>query len=180
MHAKTDCNNPAPHRIGCLAVIRNPRGGVLLENTSHNDYWQLPGGGALADELPHDACAREVGQDTGLGPNTGFTVGALLLVDYTPPSNGAAEEINFVYDGGVLPAETKMTLPRASAPDEKPTVLATTWVDLYDLGRYTAPHEVRRILAAITVLSNPRAPRDLVLGKDRWALTEPANTQVAA
>ncbi|NUS14045.1 MAG: NUDIX hydrolase [Streptomyces sp.] len=175
----TDWNNPPPRRIGCLAVIRNPRGGVLLENTSYNDYWQLPGGGALPNELPHDACAREVEEETGLGPASGFTVGALLVTDYTPPGKQAAEGFNFVYDGGVIPTDAKITLPRANAPDEAPEILATTWVDLYDLGRYTSPHQVRRILAAINVLCNPGAPRDLVLGRDRSAPTDAPDPRAA-
>ncbi|MFI1096318.1 NUDIX domain-containing protein [Streptomyces sp. NPDC020917] len=180
MHADTDWKNPPPRRMGCLAIIRNPRGGILLENTSYRDYWQLPGGGALANEEPHDACAREVAEELSLDAANGFRVGSLLVVDYTPPTETSVEGVNFVYDGGIIPTETKLTLPKPAAPGEKPEILATTWVDLYDLGRYTTAHQVRRILAAITVLSHPGAPRDLVRGRDRGAPTEPTETPAAA
>src|SRR6266550_3624674 len=111
MHADTDWENPPGRRIGCLAIIRNPQGAVLLENTSYRDYWQLPGGGALADETPADACAREVYEETGLNPESGFKVGSSLVVDYVPRSKTHAEGLNFVFDGGIIPEETPLTLP---------------------------------------------------------------------
>lgn len=48
---------------------------------SYKDGCILPGGAAHGDEPAHEACAREVTEETGLA---NFRPGRLLLVDYTP------------------------------------------------------------------------------------------------
>lgn len=167
MHADTDWTNPPGRRIGCLAIIRDPRGLVLLENTIYRDYWQLLGGGAMADEIPADACAREVYEETGLNSKSGFKVGSLLVVDYVPRSKTHAEGLNFVFDGGIIPEDTPFTLPKPKGQDDVPEVLDTAWVGLPELSQHTNAYQVRRILAAIAVLSHPGAPRDLITGAPR-------------
>lgn len=54
-------------RLGCSATIFDPSGHkVLLTKRSDNGQWCLPGGGMDPGESAAEACAREVGEETGL------------------------------------------------------------------------------------------------------------------
>ncbi len=52
--------------IGAFAVITDEAGRVLLCHRRDMDWWNLPGGGMEAGELPTEAVIREVREETGL------------------------------------------------------------------------------------------------------------------
>ncbi|MCT2589418.1 NUDIX hydrolase [Streptomyces sp. N2-109] len=140
MNEGTDLATPPRRRIGALAVIREESGAVLLVKPRYKKGWNLPGGGAHADEMPHVACAREVLEETGL------EIDALhiLALDYVPanPREGAAEGYNFVYDGGVLATGTPVTL-------QQKELSAYAWVPLDELPAHTEAQQERRIRASL-------------------------------
>ncbi|WP_328913276.1 MULTISPECIES: NUDIX hydrolase [unclassified Streptomyces] len=154
-----DWTEPPRRRIVAQAVIRNTRGGVLLVNTNSRDYWHLPGGGVHANEDPHIACQREIHEETGLD----LPLAGLLLVDYVPATDTAAEGISLVYDGGIIPGDTKIVLPNTDRPGDRPEVISTTWADPHDLSRYTT--QAHRAQAALRVLAHADAARYLVKGR---------------
>ncbi|PIE31763.1 MAG: RNA pyrophosphohydrolase [Ilumatobacter coccineus] len=60
----------AHFRAGVVAVVTRPDGAVMaFERTDTPNSWQLPQGGIEGDESPVDAVWRELGEETGLGPN---------------------------------------------------------------------------------------------------------------
>jgi len=57
-------------RAGVVAVVTNSRGEVLaFERCDVPGAWQLPQGGIDVGESPRDAAWRELGEETGLGPD---------------------------------------------------------------------------------------------------------------
>ncbi|MFE5587917.1 hypothetical protein [Kitasatospora sp. NPDC056531] len=48
---------PPVTRLGCLVLVRNRRGDVLLVNPDYMDGMILPGGAANTNEPPHRAAA---------------------------------------------------------------------------------------------------------------------------
>lgn len=158
MHKDTDFNNPPGRRIGALGLIRDESGAVLLVRPTYktDGKFQLPGGGAHADEMPHVACEREVREETGL---VVFPT-RVLVVDYTPRSekSGSIEGYNFVYDGGTVENGTEITLP----DDE---LDAYQFVPLHSLSEFTNPYQERRIRAAVAVQEDARNTAFLAEGQ---------------
>jgi 8-oxo-dGTP pyrophosphatase MutT (NUDIX family) len=154
---------PPGRRIGALALFRTTQGAVLLVKPSYTPNWNLPGGGANGRETVIDACRREVREETGL---TDVAPGSLLIVDYIPfnPQTGNAEGYNFVFDGGFLDADVRITLPPPDEKGEAPEITAHKWVPADDLARYVTHGLYRRIAASLNVLRDPRAPRFLIRG----------------
>jgi putative (di)nucleoside polyphosphate hydrolase len=57
-------------RAGVVAVVTNSQGEVLaFERSDVPGAWQLPQGGIDVGEEPGDAAWRELGEETGLGPD---------------------------------------------------------------------------------------------------------------
>lgn len=58
-------------RLGGRVLLFDPAGRVLLmhardpDNPAHH-WWELPGGGLDPDEIPADACRRELAEETGI------------------------------------------------------------------------------------------------------------------
>jgi putative (di)nucleoside polyphosphate hydrolase len=68
---------PGHHfRAGVVAVVRRADGQVMaFERTAPQGQWQLPQGGLDRGERPVDALWRELGEETGLGPDDVELVG---------------------------------------------------------------------------------------------------------
>ncbi|WP_051847119.1 NUDIX domain-containing protein [Streptomyces sp. NRRL F-5053] len=158
MHGDTDWKS-LDRRIGALLLIRNQRGEILLVLPSYRQnrgplIWQLVGGGAHIGEHPTQAALREGLEETG--GTVPFIVGDLLLVDYTPPSKaGSAEGYNVVFDGGVVPNDTVVTLPAARPGEAEPELLDAAFVAREQLGDYCNAAQHRRVIEALDALDDP-------------------------
>jgi 8-oxo-dGTP diphosphatase len=163
VHSDINLTNPPGRRIGALALIRNEHGAVLMVKPSYRDRCILPGGGAHRDEPVHEACAREVAEETGL---TDFEPGRLLLVDYNPRNQetGVVEGCNLVFDAGILSSATEITLREPEA-GEVPELTAHHWVQPYALDTFTEPYQESRVRMALAVLDGFRSPPFLREGK---------------
>lgn len=63
-------------RAGVVTVVRRANGDVMaFERADAPGSWQLPQGGLEAGELPIEAAWRELGEETGLGPDDVELVG---------------------------------------------------------------------------------------------------------
>ncbi len=99
-------------RMAAGVLVLDEAGRVLIVKPTYRDGWLIPGGAVEADEAPRETCRREVAEELGLA----LPVGRLLCVEYLPAYDDFTESVQFVFDGGVLPAATlaQMRLP----PDE--------------------------------------------------------------
>lgn len=96
----------ARKRMAAGALFRDETGRVLLVDPVYKDTWDLPGGAVEAEESPHAACRREVGEELGLD----WPPGRVLAVDWVPSRPERPEGLIVVYDGGVLSAAEIATL----------------------------------------------------------------------
>lgn len=71
---------------------------ILIVKTTYKEGWNLPGGVIEENESPLEACSREVSEELGVsGQNY-----KLLCIDYTLPTEGRNESLQFVFFGGIL------------------------------------------------------------------------------
>lgn len=146
MHKPNHFTNPPPRRIGCLALIQDGSGNVLLvEKKYKKDQgdpfpWGLPGGCAESDEDPFDAARREVHEELGLH----IDLGDVLTVHYMPRNGDSLEGINLVYSGGTISPDTPIRLP-----DE---LSDYRFFARSELSAHAAPYTVARIEAAFASL----------------------------
>ncbi|WP_432981515.1 NUDIX domain-containing protein [Dactylosporangium sp. CA-233914] len=109
------------------AIVRDPAGRMLFVVPNYKPFLDIPGGIVETGESPSAACAREVFEEIGLH----LPVGRLLLVDWTPGRGPWSDQVQFVFDGGVLdpdeaeirPAENELTGFRWSFLDDARTDL---------------------------------------------------------
>lgn len=164
VHKDTDYAAPGHRRIGGQLLIRNDAGHVLLVRPSYKPGWIMPGGGALPNEGALAAALREARQETSLT----IKVVRFLLVDRIPanPHSRAVEGYNVVFDGGVLAGEAigEITLPKAK-PGRDPELLDFKFVHLDHLVAHCEPYHLRRVTAALAVLTNALAPQYLEFGR---------------
>ena len=108
--------------VAAGALIRDPADRILFVVPNYKPYLDLPGGIVEPGEPPSAACRREVLEELGLDRPTG----RLLVVDWTPGRGPWSDQVQFVFDGGVLdpalglqPAADELTgiqwLPLAAA-----------------------------------------------------------------
>jgi ADP-ribose pyrophosphatase YjhB (NUDIX family) len=84
--------------VAAGALIRDPDGRFLFVVPNYKPFLDIPGGIVEPGEPPSAACAREVGEEIGLDR----PVGRLLLVDWTPGRGPWSDQVQFIFDGGVL------------------------------------------------------------------------------
>ncbi|WP_433549185.1 NUDIX domain-containing protein [Streptomyces sp. CA-294286] len=148
-----DYSHPGRRHIGCLALIRNTGGEVLLVNPSYEEGHVLVGGGARPDEEAQHAAYRAAVEETGL---TQLTIGDLLLVDYSPanPKTGSVEGYHLVFDAGVVTDDAAITLP-AGLPGQQPEFTSWVFCSPDQLDTYCEPSQARRITQALAALAHP-------------------------
>ncbi|ACZ83121.1 NUDIX domain-containing protein [Streptosporangium roseum] len=88
-------------RAAAGALFFDEAGRVMIVQPSYKTDREIPGGGVEPGETPYEACVREVGEELGIQP----PIGRLLAVDWAPHP-GIGDLILFVFDGGVLGADT--------------------------------------------------------------------------
>jgi 8-oxo-dGTP pyrophosphatase MutT (NUDIX family) len=145
VHNESDFTNPPDRRVGGLALFRNEAGAVLLVEKKYRTglaRWGLVGGSAKPGEPAAVACQREILEETGLK----IVPERLLVVHYMPATHPVREGFNFIFDGGVLPADTDITLPE----DE---LASYGWAALDELPALVAPYTGWRINCAMNALS---------------------------
>jgi 8-oxo-dGTP diphosphatase len=67
--------------LGVCAVIRDPRGRVLVAYHPYRRAWGLPGGFVEHDEQPDAALRREIGEELGISASVGPLLGAHAAPD---------------------------------------------------------------------------------------------------
>jgi len=91
-------------------LITDPsKAAVLAVKPNYRPWWNLPGGILEADEPPHECCVREVAEELGVQ----LAVGRLLVVDWVAPNAQRRAWFGYIFDGGVLDDESKITIQSA-------------------------------------------------------------------
>ena len=98
MDEKTFYDSLPKKRMASGALILNKLGELLIVKPTYRDHWLVPGGAIEADESPRQACEREVLEEIGLS----LSITRLLCVDYRSRDGDRSENIQFIFDGGVL------------------------------------------------------------------------------
>ncbi|HLI39547.1 MAG TPA: NUDIX hydrolase [Streptosporangiaceae bacterium] len=121
-----------------------PSGRVLLVKPNYRDRWSIPGGIIEDGEAPHAGCSREVAEELGLP----LPIGALLVVDWTPPDGVRPKPIvHFIFDGGVLGEPGGIRLQEDELDDWR-------FVSPGDMHRYLPSFLTARMTAALRARSS--------------------------
>ncbi|MFD0399411.1 NUDIX domain-containing protein [Kitasatospora sp. NPDC127121] len=131
---------PPVCRLGCLVLVRNPRGDVLLVDPDYMDGLILPGGAAKPNEPPHLAAARNLHAETGLD----LRLADVLAVDFTP-ADRYLERLNLVFDGGTVHDDVRLTVP----PRHRSGLFGARFVPARQLHDVMAPSQLARVSEAL-------------------------------
>ncbi len=89
------------------ALLHDDDGRILILEPTYKSGWTVPGGQVEADgESPWEGCRREVREETGLVVSSG----RLACVDFLRPRVDRPGGIRFLFDCGVVPAESRQAL----------------------------------------------------------------------
>ncbi|MFF3113250.1 NUDIX domain-containing protein [Kitasatospora sp. NPDC057904] len=116
-------------RLGCLVLVRNVRGDVLLVDPDHLDGLILPGGAARPDEAPHEAAARHLFAQTGLVRRLTH----VLALDFAC-ADRYPQRLGLVFDGGVTGGRPA----------------GARFVPVRRIGQVMAPAQAARVTEALT------------------------------
>ncbi|MEE1784137.1 NUDIX domain-containing protein [Streptomyces sp. SP17BM10] len=130
---------PPVCRLGCLALVRNPHGDVLLVDPDYMDGLILPGGAARPNEPPHEAAARHLLAQTGIARRLTH----VLAVDFTA-ADRYLERLNLVFDGATTTREPVVP------PQHRSGLLGARFVPVQRLGQVMAPAQAARVAEALT------------------------------
>ncbi|MER7754451.1 NUDIX domain-containing protein [Kitasatospora sp. NPDC097643] len=131
---------PPVTRLGCLVLVRNRRGDVLLVDPDYLDGMILPGGAARPGEPPNLAAARHLSNDTGLH----LRLGHVVALDFTP-ADRYLERLNLVFDGGTVRGDDRLTAP----PQHRSGLLGARFVPVHELPAVMAPAQAARVGEAL-------------------------------
>ncbi|MFD4536517.1 NUDIX domain-containing protein [Kitasatospora sp. NPDC058397] len=131
---------PPVCRLGCLVLVRNPRGDVLLVDPDYMDGLILPGGAAKPNEPPHLAAARNLHAETGLN----LRLADVLAVDFTP-ADRYLERLNLVFDGGTVHDDVRLAVP----PRRRSGLFGARFVPARQLPDVMAPSQLARVSEAL-------------------------------
>jgi len=137
-----------PTMYGSAAALitdtAEPSGRVLLVKPNYRDHWSLPGGILEDGEAPHVGCSREVAEEIGLP----LPIGALLVVDWTPPEGVRPKPVvHFIFDGGVLGEADGIRLQEEELDEWR-------FVGPDDIHRYLPSFLTARLTAALRARSS--------------------------
>ena len=121
-------------RLAAGALIRNERGEMLLVKPNYKDGWILPGGTVESGEAPKPGCEREIVEELGLD----LKLGRVLLIFHGLSLGVWGDSTYYMYDGGVIEADTKITLQDAE-------LVTYEWVAPENLEGYVRPSMVERL-----------------------------------
>lgn len=109
-------------RMAAGALIRNAQGDVLIVKPTYRTDWLVPGGSVEDHESPRQACMREVQEEIGLT----LAITRLLCVEYQPEDGHRTENLQFMFDGGILDATqiAQIVLPAGELADYRFVALA--------------------------------------------------------
>ncbi len=113
--------------VGAFAIIQDEEQRVLLCHRTDMDFWNLPGGRALAGELPTDTVIRETREEVGL------RVAVLQLIGVY--GKGDQNGLSFVFSCLSVGGELSLS----SEAD------ATGWFAHTELPTNTLPRHIERI-----------------------------------
>ncbi|QNE78725.1 NUDIX domain-containing protein [Streptomyces finlayi] len=101
---------PAGETVAAGVLLFDEEDRVLLVDPTYKPGWEFPGGVVEAGEAPAQAGIREVAEEIGLRLDA---VPKLLLVDWEAPRPPGYGGLRFLFDGGLLRAETagRLVLP---------------------------------------------------------------------
>ncbi|MBT0767811.1 NUDIX hydrolase [Kineosporia sp. J2-2] len=134
---------PAKNVAGA-ALFRNERGEILLVEPIYKPTWIMPGGAVEENEDPRLGCRRELAEELGLD----LEPGRLLVVDWVPRHGVWRDQLQFVFDCGVLDAGQVAALTL-----QESELRAAHFVAPADLARTPlTPSLARRLGQALTAL----------------------------
>lgn len=113
---------------------------IMIVQPSYKPQRDIPGGCVEPGETPYEACVREIGEELGIRP----PIGRLLVADWAPGPD-VGDIVLFVFDGGVLDAET---LGAITFTDNELTAFAFHAVE--DVDGLLTERLARRVRAAAT------------------------------
>ncbi|HEY2577474.1 MAG TPA: NUDIX hydrolase [Streptosporangiaceae bacterium] len=129
---------PSMH-AAAAALITDPDGRVLIVKPNYRDHWQLPGGVLEHGEPPHEGCAREVEEETGLR----IVPRQLLVLDWVPPGEERPRPfVFFVFEGGEIATGTEITVQEEELDGYK-------FIGIGEFGTHFPAFMVRRYTAAL-------------------------------
>ncbi|MFG3257443.1 NUDIX domain-containing protein [Streptomyces sp. NPDC048172] len=161
--------------VGAAVICTDESGRVLVVEPAYGPggRWQLPGGGIDSDvgETPRQAAAREAREELGLP----LRIGPLLGTDWTTPgpdpshTQGLAR-ITYLYDGGVLDAETLAAV-------ELPPAELSSWrlVAPEGLDEVFVPRIAGRVRCCLSARGSDGGAVDLVDGRPYCELGQQAH-----
>lgn len=128
-------------RLAAAALIRNQHGELLAVKPNYKDGWTLPGGTVEAGEDPKTGCFREVEEEVGLQ----LEHGRVVLIFHGLNMGLWADSTSYLYDGGVIPADTPIVL-------QEEELLEHRWVAENDFTEYFGASFGTRLQSAFTAL----------------------------
>lgn len=127
-------------RAAADALFFDDDGRIMIVQPSYKPQRDIPGGLVEPGETPYAACVREVAEELGIRP----PIGRLLVADWAPDPE-AGELILFVFDGGVLDAETLTSIAFADGE-----ITAFDFHPVEDMDGLLNDRLARRVTAAVT------------------------------
>ncbi|WP_432191205.1 NUDIX domain-containing protein [Streptomyces sp. bgisy027] len=131
----------ARKRVAADVLLRDAAGRVLLVNPTYKPGWDLPGGMAEANEPPEETVVRELWEELGLD----VVVHGLLIVDWVAPHDPWDDQIAFIFDGGTIDVEEKLT-----PHDEE--LSEARFIDLTETGALLRDRMRQRLAEAVRAL----------------------------
>ncbi|MFI9366244.1 NUDIX domain-containing protein [Kitasatospora sp. NPDC053057] len=128
-------------RLGCLVLVRNQRGDVLLVDPDYMDGLIMPGGAGKANEAPHRAAARHLHAQTGIIARLTH----IAAVDYNP-ADRYLERLSLVFDGGTVRDGVNLNIPS----QKRSGLLGASFVPVRELPAHMAPSQAARVTEALT------------------------------